>query len=322
MKKNLVLLPTNKPTRLVKDNKENKFYLLSLLHENTKNITCQNIFIINDEEIKDGDWCVDTYKLKNNHNPIFKWSDKFKVDAKKIILTTDQDLISEGVQSIDDEFLRWFIQNDDCEFVEVLNWEKNKGWGRQYKIVTPREEIWKDIPDYEGYYQVSNFGNVKSLTRNYINRNGDLILIKEKILLPRYAKGYHVVGLCKDGFCRNMRINILVGICFLNHKPDGNTIVVDHINEIKTDNRVDNLRLISNRENMSRNLKGTSKYVGVYFHKESNKWISGIRINGSYIYLGSFDDEIEAAEKYLNALNDYEKDNIIPIHMNKYKIAK
>ena len=320
MKKNLVLLPTNKPTRLVKDNKENKFYLLSLLHENTKNITCQNIYITSDEEIKEGDWCVDTYKLKNNHNPIFKWSDKFKVDAKKIILTTDQSL--GGVQAIEDEFLRWFIQNDDCEFVEVLNWEKNKGWGRQYKILIPREEVWKDIPDYEGYYQVSNLGNVKSLTRNYLNKNGDLILLKEKSLIPRYTLGYYVVGLCKDGFCKNMRINILVAICFLNHKPDGNNIVVDHINEIKTDNRLDNLRLISHRENVSRNLKGTSKYVGVYLSKKINKWVSKIIINGECINLGSYDNEEEAAEKYLNALNDFENDNIIPIFEKKYKTAK
>jgi len=60
-----------------------------------------NIYITSDEEIKEGDWCVDTYKLKNNHNPIFKWSDKFKVDAKKIILTTDQDLIKNGIQLLE-----------------------------------------------------------------------------------------------------------------------------------------------------------------------------------------------------------------------------
>jgi hypothetical protein len=79
----------------------------------------KELFITNDEEIKEGDWCVDTYKLKNNHNPIFKWSDKFKVDAKKIILTTDQELIKDGVQAIDDEFLEWFVKNPSCESVEI-----------------------------------------------------------------------------------------------------------------------------------------------------------------------------------------------------------
>jgi hypothetical protein len=69
-----------------------------------------NIYITSDKETKEGDWCVDTYKLKNNHNPIFKWSDKFKVDAKKIILTTDQDLIKDGVQAINDEFLECLVE--------------------------------------------------------------------------------------------------------------------------------------------------------------------------------------------------------------------
>ncbi len=105
-----------------------------------------NIYITSDEEIKQGDWCVDTYKLKNNHNPIFKWSDKFKVDAKKIILTTDQDLIKDGVQSIDDEFLEWFVKNPSCEFVKIIddveclpmpNIHIHK---HIYKIIIPQEE--------------------------------------------------------------------------------------------------------------------------------------------------------------------------------------
>jgi hypothetical protein len=105
-----------------------------------------NIYITSDEEIKEGDWCVDTYKLKNNHNPIFKWSDKFKVDAKKIILTTDQDLIKDGVHAIDDEFLEWFVKNPSCEFVKIIddveclpmpNIHIHK---HIYKIIIPQEE--------------------------------------------------------------------------------------------------------------------------------------------------------------------------------------
>jgi hypothetical protein len=112
-----------------------------------------NIYIISDEEIKEGYWCVDTYKLKNNHNPIFKWSDKFKVDAKKIILTTDQDLIKDSVQAIDDEFLEWFIKNPSCESVDIDIYSKKIGvetdtngyremdvFGNDYKIIIPKEE--------------------------------------------------------------------------------------------------------------------------------------------------------------------------------------
>jgi hypothetical protein len=60
----------------------------------------------------------------------------------------------------------------------------------------------------------------------------------------------------------------------------------------------------------------------VYLSKKINKWVSKIIINGECINLGSYDNEEEAAEKYLNALNDFENDNIIPIFEKKYKTAK
>jgi hypothetical protein len=112
--KNIHVLPTDKPSKLhlIED-------VLMFTNE-YKNSVCDsevNIYITSDIEIKEGDWCVDIYKLKNNHNPIFKWSDKFKVDAKKIILTTDQSL--DGVQFIDDKFLQWFVKNPSCEKIEI-----------------------------------------------------------------------------------------------------------------------------------------------------------------------------------------------------------
>ena len=110
--KNIHLLPTDKPSELsIIDSK--------LIYSKKYFINPQNIYITSNEEIKNGDWCVDTYKLKNNHYPIFRWSDKFRVDAKKIILTTDQDLIKDGVQAIDDEFLKWFINNQNCEKIDL-----------------------------------------------------------------------------------------------------------------------------------------------------------------------------------------------------------
>jgi hypothetical protein len=78
----------------------------------------KNIYIINDEEIKVGDWIFDGTKrieiAKFNHNDL-------KRDWKKIILTTDGDLINDGVQEIDDDFLKWFVKNSSCEKVEVAN---------------------------------------------------------------------------------------------------------------------------------------------------------------------------------------------------------
>ena len=74
-----------------------------------------NIYITSDEYIKDGDWCI------NSVNELLKVSNlkSYKYHFKKIILTTDQDLIKDDVQAIDDEFLQWFVKNPSCEEVKV-----------------------------------------------------------------------------------------------------------------------------------------------------------------------------------------------------------
>ena len=76
----------------------------------------QNIYITSDEEIKEG------YYLDLTHNIVMKavfYSSSDK-NCKKIILTTDQDLIKDGIQAINDEFLEWFVKNPSCESVLVL----------------------------------------------------------------------------------------------------------------------------------------------------------------------------------------------------------
>jgi hypothetical protein len=148
--KNIYVLPTEKPSRLfVTDGK------LFNYHKPKKGdgikIINQNIYITSDEEIKEGDWFLDTSVFKENiviNRGIYqmesrKWGKEGQRDCKKIILTTDQDLIKDGVQAIDDEFLEWFVKNPSIEWVEVVlddlcfissNYEKN------YKIIIPKEE--------------------------------------------------------------------------------------------------------------------------------------------------------------------------------------
>ena len=151
--KNVYLLPVEKQSRLVIDTIENKLYLQGILHEKTINVLPQNIYITNDEVIKEGD-----YRL-NIQRDYFKKSDKEGLDYynkrndifKKIILTTDQVLISNGVQSIDDEFLEWFVKNPSCESVEVLHdyfqvdqnnpiLRGSTSLVKQHKIIIPQEE--------------------------------------------------------------------------------------------------------------------------------------------------------------------------------------
>ena len=159
-------------------------------------------------------------------------------------------------------------------------------------------EIWKDIPNYEGKYMVSNIGNVKSL--NFKNTK------KEKILKTTIAKcGYHYTTLCKDGVRKKKYNHQLVAMAFLNHKPNKFEKVVNHKNFDKLDNRLENLEIVSNRENSNqKHIKSTSIYTGVHWDSRKNKWSSVIHINNKNIFLGLFTDEIEAAKIYEKALNN------------------
>lgn len=104
------------------------------------------------------------------------------------------------------------------------------------------KEIWKDILGYEGLYQVSTLGRVKSL--NY-NRSG-----KERIMKPvLYGNGYYIVKLCKNGKQKRFSVHRLVAEAFLYKIPKG--LVVNHLNQEKTDNRLENLEIVTQKENVN-----------------------------------------------------------------------
>ena len=112
--KNIHILPTDKPSRLYKTG---NFLLLDskAMPNNILETKNQHIYITNDEEIKEGDWFITDNK--RIEKCAFDW--KAREWHKKIILTTDKDLIKDGVQAIDDEFLEWFVKNPSCEFINV-----------------------------------------------------------------------------------------------------------------------------------------------------------------------------------------------------------
>lgn len=116
--RNVFIIPTDKPSRLAYDFYE-KFYLLS---EDTQFFEFQNLvqnrelYITNDEEIKVNDYITDGYK-------VWQWKDDSSLlGRKKVILSTDQDLINDGVQAIDDDFLEWFISkaNDSGKPIDIF----------------------------------------------------------------------------------------------------------------------------------------------------------------------------------------------------------
>lgn len=140
-------------------------------------------------------------------------------------------------------------------------------------------EIFKDIEGYEGLYQVSNLGRVKSL--NYWRTK------KERILKPRYnCSGYLHVTLCIDHIQKNHRIHRLVCNAFLTN-PD-NKETINHINGIKSDNRLDNLEWATLSENM-RHAFNTGLYKGSMLGKLGKDNIQSIPIiqydlNYNFVY--------------------------------------
>ena len=113
-------------------------------------------------------------------------------------------------------------------------------------------EIWKDIPNYEGIYQASNMGRVKSFYG-----------LKEKILKPKIShNGYYRVALYKNSTQKWYQMHRLVWEAFNGQMPEG--LQVNHINEIKTDNRLENLNLMTPKENCnygSRNERRAKKQI-------------------------------------------------------------
>jgi hypothetical protein len=145
--KNIHILPTNQKSKIFfNHNKGFEKYQFSKepFVNGLTNTSNQNIYITNDEEIKEGiaEWGFDLYENKIFF-PVNNWKGLTKGRYKKIILTTDQDL--DGVQAIDDEFLKWFVNNPSCEEVrtyltKVLQSGNPTFYKDVYKIIIPKEE--------------------------------------------------------------------------------------------------------------------------------------------------------------------------------------
>ena len=156
--KNIHVLATDKPSRLYCYKSIELYLHPTIVDANVSNLDCKNynIYITSDEEIKEGDWVLNSGDY--DEDIVFKADESFfgtGLEAKKIILTTDQDLIKDGVQAIDDEFLNWFVKNPSCEEVDIKKiYLSNKGEWKDvllpsewevdtkinYKIIIPKEE--------------------------------------------------------------------------------------------------------------------------------------------------------------------------------------
>lgn len=175
--KNIHVLPTDKQSRLYLHS-DNELQLRTNIIRTSEDYlgSNQHIYITSDEEIKTGDW----YYLPRT-NLVYECTEdptelnlERSLGVRKIILTTDQDLIKDGVQAIDDEFLEWFVKNPSCEWVEVNHFGMCCGnqliaqcincnqYNPIYKIIIPKEELEQETLEEVVHEMLVDYG-IKSI---------------------------------------------------------------------------------------------------------------------------------------------------------------
>jgi len=174
-------------------------------------------------------------------------------------------------------------------------------------------EVWRPIPGYENYYQVSSMGNVKSLPRKvYRYNNGIRTTIHRKGIIRstnlNNVTGYHSVTLSVDNIRIRYYIHRLVLSAFIGlsmSKKRNDLLHIDHIDNDKGNNKLINLQLVSARFNVSKSSKSkTSHMKGVKKKILKNggvSWHSQIIDNGKYMHLGVYDTEQKAHDAYMAA---------------------
>lgn len=174
-------------------------------------------------------------------------------------------------------------------------------------------ENWKDIKGYEGYYQINKLGIVRSLDRvvkgkiGYKNIKGSVI---EPHIIKRLGYGRHItekvylrIRLSRNKNRKSYALHRLLYETFIGDIQTD--YIVDHIDNNSLNNNLDNLQVITLRENTAKEVKKTEKtsnYTGVHFRKERNKWVSRPWINGVQVTVYYGDSEIEAREAYEKAI--------------------
>lgn len=151
-------------------------------------------------------------------------------------------------------------------------------------------EEWRDIPGYEGLYQASNLGRIRSLDREIVDRFGTARKIRGRVMRQEMGTaGYLIIRLTKDGKRKHVLVHRLIAMAFL---PDDDwSLQVDHINGIRHDNRVNNLRFATPQENTDNkmrlgNKRSTVEYIPEPFDEVANlqgeEWRPVVGYEGLY----------------------------------------
>ena len=190
--KNIHVLPTDKPSRLVIDTIENKLYYQPILHNKTVNVLPQNIYITSDEELvlggyhfnsRYGDEPQKTNQRDINSRKYWEQEDYY---ITKIILTDNKDLIKDSVQAINDEFLEWFVKNPSCEEVEVEKQMLCDYCGQEHcdnlRCRGYKDSVWYEIIISQEEPKQETIEEVKDLAYWRVNAKEDYIEVPISVL--------------------------------------------------------------------------------------------------------------------------------------------
>jgi len=160
---------------------------------------------------------------------------------------------------------------------------ENKVIAKEY---VDKNEVWKEIKGYEGFYEVSNFGRIRSISRYIKQKNNSTKNIEGKILKPilnNKGKGYLMVALSKNGREKRYYIHRLVAEAFISNKY--NKKEVNHIDENPQNNKINNLEWVTHLENSNHGTRGKriSKNLKEWCKNNRVKKVMQISLNGIFI---------------------------------------
>lgn len=178
------MLPTDQASRLYLEYGDCDLCLANYPLPQTSRSNNQHLYITTDDEIREGDWFIHhSHSTTSLHQAksvvpesIITMDDEgcWMINAKRVILTSDQTLNMCGVQEIDPAFMDWFVKNPTCEFVKVtkLDYLTN----RQYRIYDlPQEEPRpKHVPYTGKVWEPSNQETLEDAAEQYANKKGDI----------------------------------------------------------------------------------------------------------------------------------------------------
>jgi len=169
-----------------------------------------------------------------------------------------------------------------------------------------QNEIWKPIKGYEGFYEVSNLGAVRSLDRiDRVGRNRKGRVLK----LGTDTSGYRFAGLSVNDNLKTPKVHRLVAESFIGDRPTPDH-KIDHVDGNKENNHVMNLEYVTHRENIGRgrlcdkNPNRSSQCRGVHYYKRFNKFGAKLQHKRKVFNLGYFTSEEKAHQAYQQKLKE------------------